>query len=288
MPSLKHAAPATVEGACSLLAEHGDEAAVLSGGQSLVQEVRQHAASFDVVVDINGIENQSYIERDGDQLRFGCLVRHADIEHSELVAEANPTLADAAGSIGDVQVRNRGTFCGAVAQAEPAGDPPTVLTLFDADVVVVGTGGERVVSGREFYEAPRETALRPDELVRELRFPILGDGTGAAYEKWTPAEGSYPVAAVGALVELEEGTVSDARLVTGALEGGPTPMPGAAARLVGEEPTDDSRTVAARTLGENAEPEADFEGSTEFKSELAATMAKDALDTAVERARGAE
>jgi CO/xanthine dehydrogenase FAD-binding subunit len=288
MPSLKHAAPATVEGACSLLAEHGDEAAVLSGGQSLVQEVRQHAAPFEVVVDINGIENQSYIERDGDQLRFGCLVRHADIEHSELVAETNPTLADAAGSIGDVQVRNRGTFCGAVAQAEPAGDPPTVLALFDADVVAVGIDGERVIGGQEFYEAPRETALRSDELVRELRFPVLGDGTGAAYEKWTPAEGSYPVAAVGALVELEEETVSDARLVTGALEGGPTPMPGAAAGLVGKEPTDDSLTVAARTLGETTEPEADFEGSTEFKSELAATMAKDALDTAIERARGAE
>lgn len=288
MSSLKHAAPATVEGACSLLAEHGDEAAVLSGGQSLVQEVRQHAAPFEVVVDINGIENQSYIERDGDQLRFGCLVRHADIEHSELVAETNPTLADAAGSIGDVQVRNRGTFCGAVAQAEPAGDPPTVLALFDADVVAAGTGGQRVIEGATFYEGPHETALRPDELVRELRFPVLGKETGAAYEKWTPAEGSYPVAAVGALVELEGGIVSDARLVTGALEGGPTPMPGAATELVGEEPTDDRRATAARTLGENTDPEADFEGSTEFKSELAATMAKDALDLAIERVREAE
>jgi carbon-monoxide dehydrogenase medium subunit len=288
MSSLKHAAPATVEGACSLLAEHGDEAAVLSGGQSLVQEVRQHAASFDVVVDINGIENQSYIEREGGQLRLGCLVRHADVAESDLVAETNPTLADAAGSIGDVQVRNRGTFCGAVVQAEPAGDPPTVVSLFDAGVVAAGSDGERVIAGREFYEGAHETALRPDELVRELRFPALGEGTAAAYEKWTPAEGSYPVAAVGALVELEEGVVSSARLVTGALEGGPTPMPEAAAVLVGEEPTDDSRTVAAQTLGENAEPEADFEGSTEFKSELAATMAKDALDTAIERAQEAE
>lgn len=288
MPSLKHAAPATVEGACSLLEEHGDEAAVLSGGQSLVQQLREHAAPFDVVVDINRIEDQSYIEREGGKLRFGCLVRHADIADSDLVAETNPTLADAAGSIGDIQVRNRGTFCGAVVQAEPAGDPPTVLALFDADVVAAGTDGERVISGREFYEAPRETALRPDELVRELRFPVLGEGTGAAYEKWTPAEGSYPVAAVGALVELEEEVVADARLVTGALEGGPTPMPGAATELVGEEPTDESRAVAARTLGENAQPEADFEGSTEFKSELAATMAKDALDTAIERAREAE
>lgn len=288
MPSLKHAAPATVEGACSLLEEHGDEATVLSGGQSLVQEVREHAASFEVVVDINGIENQSYIERDGDSLRFGCLVRHADVANSDLVAETNPTLADAAGSIGDVQVRNRGTFCGAVVQAEPAGDPPTVLTLFEADVVATGPDSERVIDGAAFYEDPYETALQPDELVRELRFPVVGDGAGAAYEKWTPAEGSYPVAAVGALVELEDGTVADARLVTGALEGGPTPMPEASGVLVGENPTDDARAAAARSLGENAAPEADFEGSPAFKSELAATMAKDALDTAVERAQGVE
>jgi carbon-monoxide dehydrogenase medium subunit len=286
MPSLKHVAPTTVKGACSLLEEHGDEAAVLSGGQSVVQEVREHAASFEVVVDINGIESQSYIERDGDTLRFGCLVRHADVANSGLVAETNPTLADAAGSIGDVQVRNRGTFCGAVVQAEPAGDPPTVLSLFEADVIAAGPDGERVIDGAAFYGAPYETALRPDELVRELRFPVVGDGAGAAYEKWTPAEGSYPIAAVGALVELEDGTVANARLVTGALEGGPTPMPGASGVLVDEEPTDDRRAAAARRLGENAEPEADFEGSTEFKSELAATMAKDALDTAVERARG--
>lgn len=288
MPSLKHAAPETVEGACSLLEEHGDDAAVLSGGQSLIQRIRAHDAPCDIVVDINRIENQSYIERVGDQLRFGCLVRHADVAGSDLVVETNPTLADAAGSIGDVQVRNRGTFCGAVVQAEPAGDPPTVVTLFDAEIVVAGTGGDRTVAGSSFYQGSHETVLEPDELVREIRIPIPGEGAGAAYEKWTPAEGSYPIAAVGAVVELDGETVTDARVVTGAVEGEATVIPEAAAALAGEKPTDDRRIAAARTLGEHIEPIEDFEGSTEFKRELAVTLTKDALDVAVDRAQGVE
>lgn len=286
MSTLKHAAPTTVEGACSLLEEHGDDAAVLSGGQSLIQRIRAQDPPCEIVVDINRIEDQSYIERRGDRLRFGCLVRHADVATSDLVAETNPTLSDAMGSIGDVQVRNRGTVCGAVVQAEPAGDPPTVITLFDAEIVAAGAGGERVIPGSSFYQGPRETALEPDELVREIRVPIPGDGVGAAYEKWTPAEGSYPIAAVGALVELDGGTVAGARIVTGALEGEPTVMPEVAATLTGEEPTEDRRIVAARTLGEHADPTEDFEGSTAFKRELAVTLTKDALDVAIERARG--
>ena len=287
MSSLKHAAPATVAGACSLLEEHGDDAAVLSGGQSLIQRIRAHDAPCEIVVDINRIEDQSYIEREKNQLRFGCLVRHADVATSGLVAETNPTLSDAERSIGDVQVRNRGTFCGAVVQAEPAGDPPTVITLFDAEIVATDADGERVIEGSSFYQGPHETALNPDELVREIRVPIPGDGAGAAYEKWTPAEGSYPIAAVGALVELDGGTVADARIVTGAVEGKPMVMPEVAATLVGEEPTEDRRTTAAKTLGEHVEPVEDFEGSTAFKRELAVTLTKDALDAAVDRARGA-
>ena len=285
MPSLEHAAPTTVEGACSLLEEHGEGAAILSGGQSLLPKLRQRVSSVDVVVDINSIEGESYIERDANRLRVGCLVRHRDVATSSLVEETVPALADAAGSIGDVQVRNRGTLCGAVATAHPSGDPPTMATLLDADIVVTGPDSDRVIEAGSFFEGDGETALAATELISELRFRIPGDDAGVAYHKWTPAEGSYPVAAVGALVDLDNGTVTDAKLVTGALEGAPTVMPDAADELVGGPPTDDRLVEAATTLRENADPREDFEGSTEFKRELAATMAKDALDEATERAR---
>lgn len=285
MPSLKHAAPTTVEGACSLLEEHGDKAAILSGGQSLLPKIRQRVSSYDVLIDINSIEDRDYIERDGDQLHIGCLARHADVATSEVVEQTVPALADAAGSIGDVQVRNRGTLCGAVATAHPSGDPPTIVTLLDADIVATGTNGRRVIDGPSFYEGRQTTALEDTEIVSEIRFEIPGDESGAAYEKWTPAEGSYPIAAVGASVELDGETVTDARLVTGALEGRPTEMPDASATLVDEKATDEALSAAARTLGENTDPTEDFEGSTEFKRELATTMAKDALDSALKRAK---
>ena len=284
MASLRHAAPATVEGACSLLEEHGDDAAVLSGGQSLLPALRQRDLACDVLVDINDIDGRSYIEREDGELRVGCLARHADVAASDLVAETVPALAAAAASIGDIQVRNRGTLCGAIAQAAPRGDPPTLVSLLDTAVVATSTDGDRILDGRSFYGG-EGTELEDAELVSEVRFEIPGAGAGTAYEKWTPAEGSYPVAAVGALVELDDGAVTDARLVTGALEGAPTGMSRAAELLVGEAPTEERRAEAARTLGDDAEPAPDFEGSAEFKRELATTLAKDALDSAVERAR---
>lgn len=280
----KYATPETIAGACSLLEEHSGRATILSGGQSLLPEHRQRAAEYDVVVDIGNVNGHDYIQQDGEKLRIGCLARHTDVANSDVVAETNPTIGDAAGSIGDVQVRNRGTLCGAIAQADPRGDPPTVVSLFDAAVVAVGPDEKRVIDGRSFYEGQLETVLEPTELIREVRFDTLRQTEGAAYEKWTPAEGSYPVAAIGAVVELDDGIVKKAEIVTGALEKKPTVMSTAAATLVGEEPTTAQREQAANTVGKKAVPVADFEGSAEFKSELVTTLAKDALDTAVERA----
>jgi len=288
MATLRYVAPETVERACSLLAEYGDDAAVLSGGQSLLPTIRRRTAACDVLVDINDLDGRSFVERDDDQLRVGCLVRHADVADSSLVRETLPALADLAGSIGDVQVRNQGTLCGAVAHGDPAGDPPVLTALLDADVVVANTDGGRVLDGRSFYAGDHRTALETGELVTEVRFPVTDDGTGVAYEKWTPSGESYPVTTVGALVELDGGTVTEAALTTGALESKPTPMDEAAGVLLGEEPTDEVLDRVARTLGENASPSADHEGSVAFKRELATTVARDALGGAVARARGVQ
>lgn len=284
MVTLKHAAPTTIAGACSLLADYGDEAAILSGGQSLLPTVRQRESAFDVVVDINNIEEQAYIRRNDGQLCVGCLARHDDIAESDLVEATIPALSDAAASIGDIQVRNRGTLCGAVAQAERAGDPPTIVTLYDTDIVAVSVDGERIIDGQSFFKPSGGTALEPGELIREIRFDIPGADTGSGYAKWTPAEGSYPIAAVGARIGLDGERVSSARLVAGVQRTGPTEMPEAARALLDAEPTDERRSEAARTLGTNSSPIEDFEGTPEFKRELATTMARDAIDIALDRA----
>ena len=283
MPQHKHTAPGTVQGACSLLAEYGSRAAVFSGGQSLMPEIRRQETSEDILVDINSIDGADYIETESGQVRIGCLVRHADVVESETVREANPTLGEAVATIGDVQVRNRGTLCGAVATAAPAGDPPVLAALFDADIVATSTEGERVYDGSSFYEGGT-TDLGETELIREVRFPALGPNEGAAYEKWKPAGCAWPVATVGAYLSVSDGTVEQAKLYTGALEGEPTEMAGAAGLLEDETPDEETIRAAATQLGEDSEPVSDADGTPQFKTELSKKLAIDALETAVSRA----
>lgn len=283
MPQHKHTAPGTVQGACSLLAEYGSRAAVLSGGQSLMPEVRQQETSEDILVDINSIEGADYIETESGQVHIGCLARHADVVESETVREANPALGEAVATIGDVQVRNRGTLCGAVATAAPAGDPPVLAALFNADIVATSTDGDTVYDGSSFYD-DGATALEETELIREVRFPALGPDEGAAYEKWKPAGCAWPVATVGAYLSMAGGTVEEARLYTGALEDEPTEMAGAAEIVVGAHPDEETIRAAATRLGEDAEPLSDADGTAEFKSELSKKLTKDALETAASRA----
>jgi len=284
MDQLKHTAPKTVQGACSLLEKYGDQAAILSGGQSLMPTIRQRVASYDIVIDINNVDDADYLRID-DEIRIGCLARHADVAQSDSVQEANPTLSGTAESIGDVQVRNRGTFCGAIAHGDPAGDPPVLAALFDADIVATSTDGETVYDGSTFYHGFYETELDKKELVSEVRFPVLDEDEGAGYEKWEPSEGAYPIATVGAYVSVDDKMVEEARLYTGALEAGPTEMDDAADVLEGNEPDEDTLLATAERLGDDSIPLDDFEGSTEFKQEISKTLARDALETAVERAQ---
>ena len=283
MDSVKHVAPSTVEGVCSLLSQHGDSAAVLSGGQSLLAAAREQGLACDVLVDINGLEARSYVEVDDEALRVGCLARHATVAASETVRAELPVLATMAGAIGDVQVRNRGTLCGALAQADPTGDPPVVALLLDAALAARSVDGERRVDAASFYQGAGETALEPAEFINEVRFPLPGGDAGAAYERWTPNEGAYPVVTVGARLAVDD-VITDAALVTGAVEGEAVAKPSVADELVGAAPTEETFVDAARALGTATDPVADHEGSPAFKRELATTLAKDALETAAERA----
>lgn len=287
MHDFKYASPESVDEVCRLLAEHGDDSAIIAGGQSLMPMMRTRAARPAYVVDINGLPDRSYIEHEGGEVRIGCLARHADVVDSPVVREHCPILAEVAAEIGDRQVRNRGTFCGAIAHADPSGDPPVLATLLDAEIRATSTEGTEVYSGDGFYHGFYETERDKDSLVTEVRFPTLDPGQGAGYEKYEPSEGAYPVATVGALVELEDDVATDVGVVTGAVEPGPVRVPEAQDVLRDEEPTDERIVEAASRAGENVNPIDDSEGTAEFKVEMTKTLAKRALQTAVERARGA-
>jgi carbon-monoxide dehydrogenase medium subunit len=283
--AIEYANPETLDDACTLLREYGSDAAVLSGGQSLLPLLRQRLDSYETLVDINDLPDRDYIRLEDGEVRVGCLSRHADVESSAVLEEHCPVVAGMATKIGDVQVRNQGTFCGAVAHGDPQGDPPVLIDLLDATVVAHSAAGRRTISGGSFYSGPYETALDEDELVTEVRLPALAANEGAGYEKWKEVEGSYPVVTAGAYLSLSDGVVTEARLVTGVIEGTPTRMDDAAAQLVGDRPTDAALTEAARRLGDDANPSDDHEGSPEFKRQIGEKLAKDALETARDRAR---
>ncbi|MEF8872577.1 MAG: xanthine dehydrogenase family protein subunit M [Haloarculaceae archaeon] len=286
MHDFRYASPESVDEVCSLLDEYGDDGAIIAGGQSLMPMIRLRAATPECLIDINNLPDQDYITYEDGQVQMGCLVRHADVAASEVVEEHCPILAEVAEEIGDRQVRNRGTFCGAVAHADPSGDPPVLATLLDAEIVSRTTDGESVNTGDGFYYGFYETDLDKGTMVTEVRFPELSPNQGAGYEKYEPSEGAYPVATVGALVEQENGVLTDVDIVTGAVEPGPVCVEDAEDALRGEEPTEDLLVEAAQQAGEGISPIDDSEGTAEFKQEMIKTLTKRALETAIERAEG--
>lgn len=286
LQDIKYTSPETIADAAALLGEYGEDATVISGGQSLMPMLRQRLADYELLVDINEVQDQDYIRVDGDELRIGCLVRHNDVANSETVADHCEMLAETAAEIGDTQVRNRGTICGAVAHADPAGDPPVVAAALDADITSHGSDGDHTYDASSFFHGFYETALGKDEIVTEVAFPVVEPPLGAAYQKYEPSAGAYPTATVAAVVELDGDEVADATLVTGAIEPGPTPMPDAEDHLKGEALTEGVVTETAELVGDGSDPMEDSDGTVEFKREITKTLAKRAVVTAIDRAGG--
>jgi len=286
LSDIKYASPESLDTAVELLGEYGEDAVLLSGGQSLMPMLRQRLADYEYIVDINSVAEADYIRREEDRLRFGCLVRHVDVEESELVTEHCRILQETAAEIGDAQIRNQGTLCGAIAHADPAGDPPVVATALDAEITALGPSGKTTYDGASFFHGFYETELGSEEIITEVSFPVIEQPWGGAYEKYEPSAGAYPAATVAAVVRLDDGVVADARIVTGAIEPGPTPATEAADSMVDQRPTETVITDTAERVGDNANPIEDADGSAEFKGEITKTLAKRALLTAVERAGG--
>jgi carbon-monoxide dehydrogenase medium subunit len=296
--------PQSVEEACALLARHGDEAAVLAGGQSLLPMLRSGETTPACLVDINELPGRSTVGRDGDDLVVPCLVRYVDVLESDLVATACPLLADAVAHIGDVQVRNRGTFCGGVTAVTPRGDPTAVAGALDATVVTASVDGERTHAVESIVAGAHETTLDPDELVTEIRVPVCGPGRGGGYANYEPAGVSFPVGSVAARFDLAsdgdgggDDTDADAdrghdathieraRVFTGAFEHRPRRMAETEAALAGEPATEATLAAAADRLAEELDPVADAEGDARFKRDLSVTLAERAFADAVDDAR---
>ncbi len=279
-------APSTLDEALALLAEHGSNARVLAGGQSLIPLMKLRLASPAVLIDLNGVDSLSGIEEADGQLRIGAMTRHSALERSELIGSRYPLIADAAAVIADPLVRNRGTTGGSLAHADPAGDLGSVMTALGAEVVVTGPGGERTLPIDELLLGPFTTTLEEGEILTEVRVPQPAERSGGAYEKLERKVGDFATAAVAVQLTRENG--SCASIGIGLTAVGPTTIRASEAEdaLRGGSLDEDAMRAAAELAAAASDPAADLRGSEEYKRDMVRVLTLRALRRAVERAGG--
>jgi carbon-monoxide dehydrogenase medium subunit len=283
-PQFEYSAPETLDEAISLLGEHGPDAVVLAGGQSLIPLMKLQLALPEHVVDINGIAGLSGISEDNGFLRIGSLTRENDLERSGIVRSRYPILYDTAVVIADPLVRNMATVGGNLAHGDPANDHPATMLALGAQVAAVGPAGERVIPVSDFFEGPLTTALDHGEILTEIRIPTPPAGSGGAYLKLERKVGDYAIAGVAALVTVADGVCQQAGI--GLTNVGSTPVKAGAAEsfLMGKRLDDETIREAARLASQDADPTADLRGSEEYKRDMVRVLAGRALRLALERA----
>ncbi|MBI2462263.1 MAG: xanthine dehydrogenase family protein subunit M [Candidatus Rokubacteria bacterium] len=286
-PPFEYHAPPSLEEALTLLREHGDEAKALAGGQSLVPLLNFRLARPRHLIDLNRIPSLDYIREDDGALAVGAMTRQRAVERSPLVRERCPLLAEAMPLVGHFQIRNRGTVGGSLAHADPAAELPAVVTALRGALVARRPGGQRVIPAERFFVAYLTTALEPDELLVEARFPAPPPRSGSAFLEVSRRHGDFALVGVAAVVTLDEGGVLThaALALTGV---GPTPVLAeeAARVLVGDRPTPQAFEAAARKVSEGLRPDADLHASAEYRRHVAGVLARRALARAVEQVGG--
>jgi carbon-monoxide dehydrogenase medium subunit len=284
-PSFDYHAPATLPDALKLLGQYGDEAKILSGGQSLLPLLKLRLAAPGHVVDIGRIPGLDYIKEDAGFLKIGALVREASLETSELIRSKYPILLDTASVVADPLVRNLATVAGNLAHGDPANDHPATMLALGAEVVATGPKGQRTIPVSALFKGLFTTALEPNEILTEVRIPVPPARSGGAYVKLERKVGDFATAGAAAFVVLD-GNGACERVGIGLTNVGMTPFKAAKAEqhLTGKKA--DAIAEAARLAAEGISPGADRRGSTEYKKEMARVLTARALKKAFERAGG--
>jgi aerobic carbon-monoxide dehydrogenase medium subunit len=285
LPAVEYEAPATVAEAIDLLAEHVDEASVLAGGQSLIPLLALRLARPAVLIDINGVDDLSGVSATDGWMTIGAMTREYVAEESETVADTVPLLAAALPLIGHEAIRSRGTIGGSLAHADPAAELPAVARALDAEFVVRGPSGERVIPAAQWFEGYLTTSRRPDELLTEVRFPAAGPGTGISFQEVARRHGDFAIVGVAVSLTLPEGAISDARLAFAGMSDVPVRAAAAEDLLVGERPSAELFDEAARRATGDLDPPADLHGSSDYRKKIAVAVVRRGLRAAADNAR---
>ncbi|TFV81312.1 xanthine dehydrogenase family protein subunit M [Blastococcus sp. CT_GayMR16] len=275
-----YARPTTIDEALQAVASGGEDVKIMAGGQSLIPVMRLRLAAPETVVDLTKVAELRGVRDDGDAIVIGAMTTHSDVISDPLIAQHAPLIAEATETVADRQVRHRGTFGGALAHADPAGDLPAVALALDAEFVIAGLGGRRTVPAAEFFVDYLTTALAEGELLVEIRIPKLPGTWGMHYEKFNRVAQAWSIVAVAALVRTEGGRIAEARI--GLTNMGPTPLraSGVEAALVDVEATAESVAAAAEHAAEGTSPSSDLNGQADYREHLAKVLTRRAVTVA--------
>jgi aerobic carbon-monoxide dehydrogenase medium subunit len=277
--------PKNLKEAVALLRKTRD-AKLLAGGHSLLPAMKLRVSAPSALIDLGRVKGLDGIKVGKSTIKIGALTTHAAIAGSRDIRKGCRILSEAAGLIGDIQVRNRGTIGGSLAHADPAADYPTVMLALEADITATGPKGSRKIPARKFFVDLFETALKGSEILSEVAVPVMRKGEGGCYLKHRHPASSYAVVGVAALVSLKNDHVKSARLVVGGVTEKPLVVAGIDAALAGEKPTAKALAAAAALVSQAIEnPLGDLYASGEYRTHLATVLARRALTEAVARAK---
>jgi carbon-monoxide dehydrogenase medium subunit len=269
-------APTSVDEALQLLAEGGDDAKIIAGGQSLLPVMKLRLAAPELLVDLAKIDSLKGVRDNGDAIVIGAMTPHFEVVQNPLVAEHASLIARCVETVADPQVRHRGTIGGGCAHADPASDIPAPMVALDAEFVIAGPGGQRRVAATDFFQDLFTTALGDDEILVEVRVPKY-TGWGSAYEKFVRVKQQWAIAGVAATVRTEGGTIAEARLALTNM--GPTPIRARAAEqaLAGVAVEPDAVAGALSSIADGTAPPTDINGDPEYRRHLVSILGRRAV-----------
>jgi carbon-monoxide dehydrogenase medium subunit len=283
--SFEYLRPSGVAEALALLRQHGDDAKILAGGQSLVPMMKLRVARPKFLIDIHRIGDLSYIREEAGAIRIGAMTRHIEIEESGLIKKTLPMLAEAASEIGDVQVRNRGTIGGGLAEADPCGDYGPVTLALNGQLKCVSSRGERVIAAAEFFTFAYSTVLAIDEILTEVVLPLPDKSSAGVYLKLERVAGDFAIASAAVELSLDKNGACSA-IGVGVTGAHSVPTKGVAveALLRGKKITSELIDQAGRLIQEGAEPIEDMRGSAAYKTKALGAILRRAIGEALRRA----
>lgn len=277
----------SVDHAIELLSKYGEDSKLIAGGQSLLPLMKLRLARPSVLIDLGRVTDLSYITEGESHIAIGARTRHHDLQYSDLLIKQAPLLAFTASLVGDPQVRHRGTIGGSVAHGDPASDLPSALLAIEADFVMRGPPGERIVPASDFFKGLFETALGPEEVLTEIRVPKSSDNQGWSYMKFNRRAQDWAIVGVAAMVERSNGAISVARISLTNM--GSTPIRAKALEEAlrgatgGEIERLTQEAPMGNFIGTGTQPPSDLHASSEFRQHLARILVKRAVEEALVR-----